>query len=104
MSRPVSALRNIGPALAASFAKAGITTAEEIEALGPDAAFMELVGAGRHLHFMGYMALWLGLQDRDFRDIASEERERLRTHYDTLFETPERSELEQFLRDHGLGD
>ena len=104
MSRSVSAIRNIGPALEASFAKAGITTEDEIEALGADAAFLRLVDAGWWPHFLGYLALCLGLQDRDFRDIAPDEKTRLRAHYDTLLETPQRSELEQFSRDHGLGD
>ena len=43
MTRPVSAIPNLGPASQEAFARAGIHSAEEIEALGPDAAYERLV-------------------------------------------------------------
>ena len=43
---PVSALRNLGPAVEAACAQAGIHSAEELRALGADAAYRRLLAAG----------------------------------------------------------
>lgn len=83
----VSTIRNLGPALEARFARAGITTAEEIRALGADAAYARLLEAGFRPHFMGFMALALGLQDRRFDDASKEEKIALRVRFDALRKT-----------------
>ena len=44
MPRPITAIPNLGPAMAEAFARAGITTAEELHDLGPDAAYERLMG------------------------------------------------------------
>ncbi len=57
MTRPVSAIPNLGPASQEAFARAGIHSAEEIEALGPDAAYERLLQSGAAPHFIGYYVL-----------------------------------------------
>ena len=64
MSRPVSSLRNLGPRSDASFTRAGIHSAEELIALGPDAAYRRLLASGARPHFAGYWALVLAIEDR----------------------------------------
>ncbi len=84
MSRPVAALRNLGPQMAKAFAAAGIETAEEIEALGAYAAYARLIAAGSRPHFTAYLALALGLQGRGLRDLAPGEKAALRARFDAI--------------------
>jgi hypothetical protein len=70
--------------MAEAFAAAGIDTAEEIEALGADAAYARLIAAGSRPHFMAYLALALGLQGRGFGDLAPEEKAALRARFDAV--------------------
>ncbi|MCX7888614.1 MAG: TfoX/Sxy family protein [Rhodobacteraceae bacterium] len=84
MPRPVTAIPNLGPAAAAAFARAGITTAEEVIALGPDAAYRRLLMSGTPPHFIGYYVLVMGLQGRPWNDCRGAEKAALRARFDAI--------------------
>jgi DNA transformation protein and related proteins len=84
MSRPVSAIKNLGPASVEAFARAGITTAEEVEALGADEAYRRLLHSGSAPHFIGYYVLVMGLQGRPWNDCRDAEKAALRTRFDAI--------------------
>ncbi|MCT8328655.1 TfoX/Sxy family protein [Albidovulum sediminis] len=84
MTRPVSSIPNLGPATEAAFAKAGIHSAEEIEAMGADAAYERLLQAGTPPHFIGYYVIVMGLQGRPWNDCRGEEKARLRVRFDAI--------------------
>jgi hypothetical protein len=84
MSSPVSTIRNLGPASDKAFARAGITTAEDLRRLGPDAAYAALLATGARPHFIGYYAMVMGLQGRPWNDCRGKEKEELRTRFDTI--------------------
>jgi hypothetical protein len=81
---PISSLRNLGPASEASFARAGIRSAEELRALGPDAAYARLLAAGQRPHFIGFYVLVMALQGRPWNDCKGAEKEALRLRFDAL--------------------
>jgi len=74
MSTPVSSIPNLGPATEAAFARAGITSAEELRALGADAAYLRLLDTGTQPHFIGYYAIVMGLQGRPWNDCHGAEK------------------------------
>jgi len=80
----ISTLRNLGPATEVSFRKAGIRTAEELRALGADAAYARLLDAGERPHFIGYYVLHMALQGRPWNDCKGEEKAALRVRFDAL--------------------
>ena len=84
MSAPVSSIQNLGPASVRAFARAGIDSAEEIRALGPDAAYLKLLDAGERPHFIGYYALVMGLMGRPWNDCRGKEKAALRERFDGL--------------------
>jgi DNA transformation protein and related proteins len=84
MPTPVSSIPNLGPASEASFARAGITSAEEVRALGPDEAYRRLLDAGTKPHFIGYYVLVMGLQGRPWNDCKGAEKKALRARFDSL--------------------
>lgn len=84
MAEPVSSIRNLGPASDASYAKAGITSAEQLRALGADAAYGQLLAAGGTAHFIGYYALVMGLQGRPWNDCQGAEKTALRGRFDAI--------------------
>ena len=84
MSRPVSSIRNIGPATEAAFAAVGLNSAEEIHAIGADAAYLRCLQAGQPAHFIGYYALVLGLQGRPWTDLHGDEKTAMRERFDAL--------------------
>ena len=53
MPRPLTDISFVGPATKAAFERAGIFTAEEVEALGADAAYLRLLQSGTPPHFIG---------------------------------------------------
>jgi len=81
---PVTSIRNLGPATAAAFARAGITTAAQLREMGADAAYAALLGAGERPHFIGYYVLVMGLQGRPWNDCAPDEKAALRRRFDAL--------------------
>ena len=91
MSAPVSSIRNLGPASDAAFAKAGITSADDLRALGPDAAYAKLIASGTRPHFIGYYALVMGLQGRPWNDFHGNEKAELRARFDHLKATTQQA-------------
>ena len=84
MTDPVSTIRNLGPASDAGFARAGITTAAQLRALGADAAYLRYLQSGGQAHFIGYYALVMGLQGRPWNDCRGKEKDELRLRFDSL--------------------
>jgi len=84
MSNPVSSIRNLGPASDASFARAGIHTAEELHAMGPDAAYKRLLETGSKPHFIAYYAMVMGMQGRPWNDCQGPEKDALRARFDAI--------------------
>ena len=108
MPSPVSSIPNLGPASELAFAKAGITSAEEIRTLGADEAYRTLLLAGSRPHFIGFYVLVMGLQGRPWNDCKGEEKKALRQRFDTLCaslhgtEAKARSDLEAALQFFGV--
>ena len=108
MSDPVSSIPNLGPASEAAFARAGITTATELRAIGADEAYRRLLLTGSQPHFIGYYVLVMGLQGRPWNDCKRDEKKALRVRFDaikdSLVGTKEkgRSDLETALRMLGV--
>ncbi|MFN6924044.1 MAG: TfoX/Sxy family protein [Tabrizicola sp.] len=95
MSSPVSSIPNLGPASEAAFARAGITTAEELRDLGADEAYRRLLAAGTRPHFIGYYVLVMGLQGRPWNDCKGDEKKGLRKRFDALCAGFNRSDAKQ---------
>lgn len=81
---PVSTLRNLGPATAAAFARAGLHSADDLRAMGADAAYERLLQSGERPHFIAYYALVMGLQGRPWTDCQGAEKTALRARFDAL--------------------
>ena len=84
MSKPISSIRNLGPATEAHFAKAGITTAEELYELGAHEAYRRWLQAALPAHFIGYYALVMALQGRPWNACKGDEKKALRAKFDGL--------------------
>jgi hypothetical protein len=84
MSMPVSSIRNLGPAYEAACTRAGITSADDLRALGADAAYEMLLRAGMKPHFIGYYVLVMALQNRPWNDCKGEEKRVLRQRFDAI--------------------
>jgi hypothetical protein len=84
MSTPVSSIRNLGPAMEAAFARAGIPDAETLRELGADAAYARLLDAGERPHFIAYYVLVMALQGRPWNDCRGPEKAALRLRFDAL--------------------
>jgi DNA transformation protein len=103
MSSPVSSIPNLGPASEVAFARAGITSAEEVRELGADEAYRLLLASGSRPHFIGYYVLVMGLQGRPWNDCKGDEKKALRKRFDVLCagynqsDTKLRADLEQTL-------
>lgn len=105
MSSPVSSIPNLGPASEAAFAKAGIHSAEEIRALGADAAYVRLLQSGTQPHFIGYYVLHMALQGRPWNDCQGDEKQALRARFDVIKAAQKdqgRTELEAALNLFGV--
>ncbi|WP_166416417.1 TfoX/Sxy family protein [Cochlodiniinecator piscidefendens] len=102
---PVSSIRNLGPAMDAACAKAGIHSAEDLRALGTDEAYRRLLQSGVRPHFIGYYVLEMGLQGRPWNDCKGDEKKALRKRFDilkaTAFDT-HRSDFERKLNEIGI--
>ena len=98
MSTPVSAIRNLGPAFEAACTTAGIHSAEEVRALGPDATYARLLRHGTQPHFIGYYVLVMGLQNRPWNDCKGEEKKALRARFDQIKAEAFDQELDGFER------
>ena len=101
---PVTVIRNIGPAQAEAFARAGIHTAAELREIGGDEAYRRLLIAGSRPHFIGYYIIHMGLQGRPWNDCKGAEKSALRKRFDALVrETAGRGDFERMLDTIGLG-
>jgi hypothetical protein len=81
---PVESIPNLGPAMAAAFARAGIGDADALRALGADAAYARLIAAGERPHFIAYYALVMGLMGRPWNDCRGAEKAALRGRFDAI--------------------
>jgi hypothetical protein len=100
MTEPVSAIRNLGPAMEAACAKAGIHSAEALRSLGADETYARLLRSGMQPHFIGYYVLVMGLQGRPWNDCKGKEKADLRRRFDAIKAAAHdkgRSELEAAL-------
>lgn len=103
----VSSIRNLGPAVQEACARAGIRSAEDLRALGADAAYARLIAAGTRPHFIGYYAMVMGLQGRPWNDCQGKEKDDLRARFDAIKaaarpdKTPQ-SEIEKVLDQIGV--
>ena len=96
----LTSIRNIGPAFAEALQAAGIKSAEELRALGADAAYTRLLENGARPHFIGYYVLHMALQGRPWNDCKGEEKKALRAQFDAIkakSHDPARSEIERML-------
>ncbi|WP_299545837.1 TfoX/Sxy family DNA transformation protein [uncultured Tateyamaria sp.] len=84
MSDPVSSIRNLGPAMDAACAKAGIPDADTLRTLGADEAYARLLRSGVRPHFIGYYVLVMGLQGRPWNDCKGDEKKTLRKRFDAI--------------------
>ena len=103
----ISTIRNLGPKTEAAFARAGITTAEQIIELGTDDAYARLIATGTKPHFLGFCALVMGMQNRRWSDPDEHEKHRLRQRFDRIVSArhdPAQSRIEAELRKLGLSD
>ena len=98
MGEPVSTIRNLGPAMDAACAKAGIADAETVRALGPDETYARLLRTGMRPHFIGYYVLVMGLQGRPWNDCKGEEKKALRKRFDAIKEQAFDQDLSAFER------
>ena len=108
MKTPISSIPNLGPASEAQFAKAGIDSAEDLRALGADAAYRRLLASGTAPHFIGYYVLHMALQGRPWNDCTGDERKALRAQFDAIkaehlgSDVKTRSDLEAALQFFGV--
>lgn len=87
MAAPISSIRNLGPAMEAAFAQAGVQSAEELRTLGTDAAYAKLLANGTRPHFIAYYVIEMGLQGRPWNDCQGAEKQALRARFDGLVAT-----------------
>jgi DNA transformation protein len=73
----ISSLANLGPKSAATLAAAGITTLDELRALGAVAAYAKARRAGQRVSLNLLWALEGALTGVDWREVAREHRTRL---------------------------
>lgn len=101
----LTSIRNIGPSFETALKAVGIATAEELRALGADAAYVKLLEGGSTPHFIGYYVLHMGLQGRPWNDCKGAEKAALRKKFDKIkaqsFDA-DRSELERILNQIGV--
>jgi len=99
-------IRNIGPAFGASLRAAGIMDAENLQAIGADAAYARLLENGERPHFVSYYVLHMALQGRSWNDCKGAEKDALRAQFDALktrYCDTGHSEMEKILNQIGVG-
>ncbi|EDZ46683.1 TfoX domain protein [Rhodobacterales bacterium Y4I] len=84
MNTAISSIRNLGPAYEEACHRAGITSAEDLRAIGADAAYARLLQTGTRPHFIGYYVLVMALQGRPWNDCKGKEKEELRQRFDAI--------------------
>ena len=77
-SKPVSALRNLGPKSAMMLTEAGIVTLDELKELGAVKAYVRVKSLRPKFASLNLLwALAAGLEDRDWRDLTALEKQLL---------------------------
>ncbi|UWQ48286.1 TfoX/Sxy family protein [Leisingera caerulea] len=84
MNTAISSIRNLGPAYEEACHRAGINSAEDLRAMGADAAYARLLQTGTRPHFIGYYVLVMALQGRPWNDCKDKEKEELRKRFDAI--------------------
>jgi len=84
MSTPVSSIRNLGPAVQAACARAGIPDAETLREIGAHDAYGRMLRSGTKPHFISYYVLQMALQGRPWNDCRGKEKDDLRARFDAL--------------------
>ena len=105
MGTAISTIRNLGPAMEQAFAKAGITSAEQLREIGCDAAYGRLLETGMRPHFISYYVIEMGLQGRPWNDCKGPEKDALRLRFDALkarHQPSEESAIEKMLNEIGV--
>lgn len=105
MSDPVSSIRNLGPAMEAACAKAGIHSADTLRELGADETYRRLLATGMRPHFIGYYVLVMGLKGRPWNDCKGDEKKALRARFDAIkasAKTSPDSAFEQVMNEIGV--
>lgn len=104
MPDAISSIRNLGPAMEQACARAGINSAEQLRALGTDAAYARLLLSGQQPHFISYYVLEMALQGRPWNDCRGDEKARLRMRFDRLKaeNTPETNAMDAILDEIGV--
>ncbi len=102
MSEKPSSIKNLGPASDEFYARAGITTADELRDLGPDEAYFQALQAGGKPHFIGYYVLVMALQGRPWNDCKGKEKDALKVRFDAIkarlaTQAPSQSKIEKEL-------
>ncbi len=92
MGTPISSLPNLGPAMEAEFARAGIHSAEALREMGADDGYAALLACGTRPHFIGYYVLHMALQGRPWNDCKGAEKAALRVQFDKLKSDHHRSD------------
>ena len=98
MTDPVSSIRNLGPAFEKSCSSVGINSAQQLRALGADAAYEMLLKSGQRPHFIGYYVLVMALQGRPCNDCKGAEKAALRVKFDGLKARAHDPKLSEFER------
>ncbi len=104
MCADLTTIPNLGPATAEGFRRAGIHTAEELRAMGADAAYRRWLASGEPAHFIGYYALVMGLQGRPWNDCKGSEKDALRRAFNALKASvrPNHTGIEPILDEIGI--
>jgi len=104
---PLTAIRNIGPALAAELHSAGIMTASDLRQIGADEAYRRLLASGTRPHFIGFYVLHMALQGRPWNDCKGDEKTALRARFDAIkadtARQPNDNAFERILDEIGTG-
>lgn len=79
LHEPIENLRNLGPTSAAWLREVGIGTIEQLRRFGAVAAFRLVKQQHSNASLNLLWALAAGLDDKDWRELSQEEKERLRT-------------------------
>ncbi len=80
----ISTIRNLGPKTEAALKKVGVATAEDLQKIGADAAYLRLLRSGVRPHFIGYYVMVMGLRGRPWNDARGAEKKALRARFDAL--------------------
>jgi len=80
----LTSIKNIGPAFEKELKAAGITTAEQLRALGANDAYRKMLETGTNPHFIGFYVLHMALQGRPWNDCKGDEKKKLRQQFDRI--------------------